>query len=54
MVDRVRGGRMREAALESGHFTEADLDEIGSAWEEWEGRDDASLGMMHGEIIIQK
>jgi hypothetical protein len=54
MVERVRGGRLREVGLKSGLVTENDLEEMAKAWEEWAGRDDASLAMMHGEILIQR
>jgi hypothetical protein len=54
MVERIRGGRIRKAGLESSLTTENDLEEMAKAWEEWEERDDASLGMIHREIIIQK
>ncbi|KAE8447220.1 hypothetical protein EG329_011051 [Mollisiaceae sp. DMI_Dod_QoI] len=54
MVERVRGGKIRNAALAAGWVTEEDLEEMAKAWEEWEETDEASLGMMHGEILIQK
>jgi hypothetical protein len=54
MVNFVRGGRIRKAGLESGLATEHGLEEMAKAWEEWKKRDDATLGMLHGEIIIQK
>jgi hypothetical protein len=54
MAERVRGGRLRKAGLESGLATESDLEEMAKDWEEWAGRDDANLGMLHGEILIQK
>lgn len=50
----VRGGRMRENGLKSGLITENDLEEMAMAWEEWTEKDDASLAMMHGEILIQR
>lgn len=57
MAERVRGSaaaRVRKVALESGLATEGDLEEMAKAWEEWEERDDANLGMLQGEIIIRK
>jgi hypothetical protein len=33
---------------------EGDLEIMADAWEEWVGREEASLGMMHGEILIQR
>lgn len=54
LVDRVREGPMRERGLKAGLATEADLEEMAEAWEEWIGREDASVAMMSGEIIIEK
>ena len=54
MAEQVRGGRVRKAGLESGRLTEDELEEMAKAWEEWQDRDDAILGMMQGEILIQK
>jgi hypothetical protein len=57
-VERIRAGRMRDAGINAGLITEEDLDEMVKSWEEWEEREDASLGMMHGdyhpEIIAYK
>jgi hypothetical protein len=54
MVKRVRGGRLREVGLKSGLITDNDLEEMANAWEEWAERDDASLAMIHGEILMQR
>jgi hypothetical protein len=45
---------LREKALNLGLTTEDDLEEMAKSWEEWAKRDDASLAMLHGEILIQK
>jgi hypothetical protein len=45
---------LREKALKYGLGTENKLEEIAEAWEEWAKRDDASIAMLHGEILIQK
>jgi ubiquinone/menaquinone biosynthesis C-methylase UbiE len=50
----LRGGSLREKALKLGLSTENDLEEMAKAWEEWAETDDASLAMLHGEILIQK
>ena len=50
----VRGGPLRERGLKMGLTTEEDLEEMARDWEEWAGRDDASLAMLHGEVLIQK
>jgi hypothetical protein len=54
MVNLIRGGRARKFFLEAGLATENDLEDMAKAWEEWKERDDTSLGMMQGEILIQK
>jgi len=54
MVERVQGGRMRDRGIESGLVTEIELEEMVDAWKEWVEKDEATLGMMQGEILIQK
>ncbi|KAI9662378.1 MAG: hypothetical protein M1821_008545 [Bathelium mastoideum] len=56
LCDQLRGGGLREKALKLGLATEdgEDFEEMAKAWEEWAGSDNASLAMMHGEILIQK
>ncbi|CAM1501186.1 Fc.00g103480.m01.CDS01 [Cosmosporella sp. VM-42] len=54
MAERLRTGHMRGKSLELGIATEAEISQMADAWEEWAGTDDASLGIMNGEIIIQK
>ena len=44
---------VREMNIKAG-ITEADMDEMRDAWMEWRDRDDATLSMMHGEIIMRK
>ncbi|RFU30478.1 hypothetical protein B7463_g5882, partial [Scytalidium lignicola] len=38
----------------SGLATENDFEDMAKDWEEWVQREDASLAMMHGEILIQR
>lgn len=45
---------MREGGFKSGLVTEDELKEMAEAWEEWAKRDDASLAMINGEILIEK
>lgn len=45
---------MRGKAAELGLSTEKELDEMAEAWEKWMQTADASLGMMHGELLIFK
>lgn len=54
MVERLQEGKIRNAGLKSGIVTENELEEMAQAWLEWNRRDDATLGMMHGEVLIQK
>ncbi|RYP46595.1 hypothetical protein DL768_007217 [Monosporascus sp. mg162] len=54
MAERIRSGEMRKKAIELGLITDSDVEEMAAGWEAWAERDDASLGMMHGEILIQK
>lgn len=54
LCDQLRGGSLREKALKFGLGTENDFEEMAKAWEEWATRDDASLAMLHGGILIQK
>ena len=46
LSDRVGGGRLREAGLQSGLTTEADLHEMARDWNEWMEKEDASVAMM--------
>jgi hypothetical protein len=54
IVNIIRGGRIREGGLKSELVTENDLEEMARAWEEWVEKDDATLAMIQGEILIQK
>lgn len=53
-TERIRHGEMRKKAIELGMIQDEDVEEMASAWEEWAKRDDASVGMLHGEIVIHK
>ncbi|TVY41476.1 hypothetical protein LSUB1_G002604 [Lachnellula subtilissima] len=52
LIERVQGSQLYGLGLDIG-LTTGDLDEIVTHWKEWAERDDASIAMMHGEIIIQ-
>jgi len=54
LCDQLRGGSLREKALKFGLGSENEFEEMAKAWEEWAKRDDASLAMLHGEILVQK
>ncbi len=44
---------VREMNIKSG-ITEAEMDEMREAWIEWRDRDDATLSMVQGEILMWK
>ncbi|KAF3924537.1 Cycloartenol-C-24-methyltransferase [Orbilia brochopaga] len=54
LCDQLKGGPLREKALKFGLGAEDEFEEMVKAWEEWAKRDDASLAMLNGEILIQK
>ena len=54
LCDQLRGGSLREKALKFGLGANNDFEEMAKAWEEWAERDDASLAMLQGEVLIQK
>lgn len=54
IIDQIKGGRMRGAGLNAKLTTENELDQMVKAWEEWADREDSTLAMMSGEILIQK
>ncbi|KAF7546298.1 hypothetical protein G7046_g9337 [Stylonectria norvegica] len=54
MAERIRGGNMRFKAVEMGIATEEDIETMAKAWEEWSEIGDASLGIMNGEVIVEK
>lgn len=54
MIDRLRTGQMRDKGIELGIVTEEDIEEMIKAWERWIEADDATLGIMNGEVIWRK
>lgn len=54
LCDQLRGGSLREKALKFDLGTENEFEEMANAWEEWAQRDDATLAMLQGEILVQK
>lgn len=50
----IRNGRFRDCALDNGLVTEDEIEEMASGWETWKDREDASVAMMHCEIVIWK
>jgi hypothetical protein len=49
----LRGGKTRGGALMMGLTTEEDLEEMATAWETWMQTNEATFGMIQGEILIQ-
>jgi hypothetical protein len=45
---------MRKKILELGIATEAEMDEMGAEWQRWMDTEDATCGMIHGQIIVRK
>ncbi|KAF4449250.1 delta-24-sterol methyltransferase [Fusarium albosuccineum] len=54
MKGRLTTGHIRTTSIELGLATESDLDEMVEAWNEWMETDDATLGIMNGEVLIEK
>ena len=54
LIERVRGGPLREKGLKAGLTTKHDLHEMAEGWERWAAQDNSSLSMLPGEILIQK
>ena len=52
--DQLRGGSLREKAIKFGLGSKDDFEAMAKAWDEWAKRDDATLAMLQGEILIQK
>jgi hypothetical protein len=50
-ADRIVGSSLADHAIESGHATRRDLEDISSAWLEWAARPDGWFTVPHGEII---
>ena len=54
MIKRIESGIMPDMGLKLELTTEDDLARMATDWGEWASRDDATLSMVHTEIIIQK
>ena len=50
-AERVVSSRLAEQAVERGLASEAELDEIASAFREWAAADDGWFAVLHGEIL---
>jgi hypothetical protein len=54
MIERLKTGQMRSKGIEMGFTTEEKIEEMIKAWQEWIETEDATLGIVNGEIIIKK
>lgn len=54
MIQRLQTGQMRGKGLELGITTEEDIDKMIEGWKQWITTDEATLGIMNGEVIIHK
>ena len=50
---RIRTGSIGKKALSMGIVTEADLENMAKAWEQWAVAEDACFACLHGEILIR-
>lgn len=50
-ADRIAGSSLADYAVESGHATKRDLEDISLAWREWAARPDGWFTVPHGEIV---
>ncbi|KAK4120099.1 S-adenosyl-L-methionine-dependent methyltransferase [Parathielavia appendiculata] len=54
MIERLKTGQMRSKGIEMGITTEQEIEDMIKAWREWVETEDATLGIMNGEVIIKK
>jgi hypothetical protein len=54
MIERLRSGQMRDKALEMRIATEEEIEGMIRGWEEWIETDDATLGIMNGEVVVRR
>lgn len=54
LAERCRKGGLQAKAIREGMATIEEFEQAALAWEEWVRTEDACLGMMHGEILIEK
>ena len=53
MIGIALGPNLRESNVKAG-VSEAEMDEMREGWAEWMKLDEATLTMLHGEVIITK
>lgn len=54
MMERLKNGQMRGKAIELGIATEQEIDDMIDAWDKWSKTEDATLGIMNGEVLVDK
>jgi hypothetical protein len=54
MIERLRTGQMRTKGIELGITTEQEIDDMIKAWEKWITTEEATLGIMNGEVVVHK
>ncbi len=54
MVERLSTGQMRTKGIELGITTEQEIDGMTKAWKKWITTEEATLGIMNGEVIVHK
>lgn len=52
MLERLRTGRERTQSIEMGIATEKDMDVMLEDWGKWMDADDATLGIVNGQAIV--
>lgn len=52
-ADRILYSRIAEQALDGGHATRSDLEDISMGWREWVEHPDGWFAIPHGEILIR-
>ena len=53
-AQRIRTGGVGQKARSMGIATEAELEDMAKAWEEWAVTEDACYACLHGEILVRK
>ncbi|MFD9966384.1 methyltransferase domain-containing protein [Amycolatopsis sp. NPDC058986] len=52
-ADRILDSRIAEQAVEGGHATRGELEDISAAWTEWAAHPDGFFAIPHGEILCR-
>jgi hypothetical protein len=53
-AERILHSRIAEQAVEGGHATPEDLQEISSGWRDWARHPDGFFAIPHGEVLCRK